>query len=41
MDKVKVVVTEGVAGHFHYHLSDSKDVGKGFCGAYTMGSHLP
>jgi hypothetical protein len=32
----KLIVTEGISGMWHYHLSDPKTFTRGLCGAQTM-----
>jgi hypothetical protein len=36
-----IVITEGVAGYYHYHLSLKEKTSKGFCGALTMPTAIP
>lgn len=33
---MKLVITEGVSGLWHYHLSDEEKKTRGLCGAQTM-----
>lgn len=34
------IVTEGIEGHWHYHLSDADKYTRGLCGAPTMRTYL-
>ncbi|HUV84943.1 MAG TPA: hypothetical protein VMV86_04490 [Methanosarcinales archaeon] len=37
----KYIVTEGIAGHWYYHLSYKNDFTKSLCGAQTMPCYFP
>lgn len=37
----KFMITEGVMGYWHYHISDSDTPSKSLCGKHTMRTSIP